>query len=193
MTNLQQEVAVEVEDDDGRPVALTIRPPNPAVRRQIERATRKAYCEAIRAGHPTDEQAGSDHVALCGDEAWQELREAIMAGAGKLEQADLSLAERRDIALAMRANRSKLLAAVAAATRRKPTADSMAAQVHFESALALCVYGPSGQRLFKSSEDYRCRDRDPFSYRVAEAVSRLLYGLGEDERTEERFLREHTL
>ena len=192
MTNLEQEVAVDVEGRDGQPVTLIIRPANHAVRRQIERAGRRAYCEAIGAGHPTDEQAGSDHLALCGDEAWQELREAIMAGAGKLEQADLSLAERHGIALAMRANRSKLLTAVADATRRKPTADSVAAQAQFETLVALCVYDAAG-RLFRSPEEYRLRSGEPFAYRVAEAVGRAMPWFDHDEPPEERFLREHAL
>ncbi|HEY1188970.1 MAG TPA: hypothetical protein VGE74_15050 [Gemmata sp.] len=183
MPRLKQEVAVEVEGQDGQPVALTIRPPNPAVRRQIERATRQAYCEAIRAGYPTGPGAE--------DEGWEQLRAAIRTGAEHLGRADLSLAERQRIALAMRENRNALRSATYAAAQRDPTAESLAGQVRFELLVALCVYGQRG-RLFRGADEFRRQAGDPFHYRIAQAVGRVFYGL-EGEPPEEQFLREHSL
>lgn len=193
MNAIKQEVTFEVEGQDGQPVALRVRPVNPAMWRQIQRAGRRAYCEAIRAGHPPDAQAGPDHFPLGGDESCRELREGLWAAAAQLERADLSLAERHGIARAMRENRTRLRAASATAAQRAPTADSVAAQAQFEVLVALCVHSARGDRLFRSAEDYRRRAGEPFGYRVAEAVARTLPWLDYAEPPEERFLREHGL
>jgi hypothetical protein len=193
MTKMAQPVTVTVAANDGRPVNIVVRPPNPAVNRQIDRAGRKAYVEAVRAGVPKDRHAGADHLAFEGDAAWRPLREFLHSGAEQLGRQDLPLAERQRLALDMREQRSRLTAEIAEALRRKPTADSLAAQAQLETLVTLCVHAEAGHRLFRSPEDYRERAGDPFCYRIAQAVTHVLYGFDYSEPPEDQFLREHPL
>lgn len=49
-----QSVDIDVWGADGRTVGITVRHPNPAITLQADRATRRAYREALRAGRPIE-------------------------------------------------------------------------------------------------------------------------------------------
>lgn len=193
MTDIKQEVTIEVEGPDGLPVKLTIRPMNPAVRLQVERATRKAYCAAVRAGYRTEAEAGVSDQSLAGDREMVELRAAIAADEVQLAAEDLSADERALVAWTLRENRSRLAEMVANASMKKPTAEAVALQAQLEVVVALCIYDASGRRWFRSADQFRRHAADPFSYRVAEVVSHVFYGFKYAEPPEERFFREHGL
>jgi hypothetical protein len=170
-----------IEGSDGRKVLLNIRHPNKAMTLQAQRAARRTFLEAVRAGRFTEDQAeGRDWLKRC-----EALRELMRVGERELAQEGRSSDERRAIALRLHEQRKELTALT-----DDGSAETVGGNAHFETIVATCAIDNStGRPVFNSAEEYRRRAAEPLSYQVALAVGTVLFGA--TEYPEQRFLREH--
>tara|TARA_R110000868_G_scaffold380675_2_gene646698 strand:+ start:5956 stop:6798 length:843 start_codon:yes stop_codon:yes gene_type:complete len=198
----QKVVDVEI---DGKNIKITVKRPSGSVSSKAGRIAAKVWTECIEDGIMTKKELKSfmekrgiwtkakDKEEEDLQQKIADLEKELAFGSGKT--ARIRASEGKGVAIEIREKRLKLRDLITERLSLEGnTAESLSDNARFDYLVACCTYDESGEKVYKTIEEYDERADDDIAFAAASAMAEMMYSLdGDFEKSlpENKFLNKH--
>ena len=179
-------IEIDSVDLDGEKKKVFLQIPASEENKEAQLAYNKAFKEALQSGAILRQklQRVMNEQGIWDDEKetqYQAILQDLNEGEKRLSRGGISLAEARQLAIDMRRRRVEFRSLIAErSSMDSNTAEGQADNERFSHLVYVCLKNASGNRLFKSKDEYEDNANQPYVIEAAGQLAEKLYGLDPD-------------
>ena len=179
-------IEIDSVDLDGEKKKVFLQIPASEENKEAQLAYNKAFKEALQSGAILRQklQRVMNEQGIWDDEKetqYQAILQDLNEGEKRLSRGGISLAEARQLAIDMRRRRVEFRSLIAErSSMDSNTAEGQADNERFSHLVYVCLKNASGNRLFKSKDEYENNANQPYVIEAAGQLAEKLYGLDPD-------------